>query len=249
MEWYEWFYSKDFMDVVGFASEEQTREEVQFVTKALNCPKDSKILDLCCGYGRHSCLLAESGGFEVTGLDLSDDYLTIAKNRYSARNLTFMKGDMRKIPFENHFDAVINLFTSFGYFESDEENEIVIQQVSKALRVEGLFLMDYENKFYFVYNDVFQKESDRQKVGDDAFYLLESGYDAVNEREVFKATFIEQGKVKRSSGYNIRLYSYPELSKMLFRNGFEILKVWGDFQGSPYSVKSRRLITLSKKIQ
>lgn len=249
MLWYEQFYSKDFMDVVGFASEEKTEQEVRFVIEALNCPKGSKILDLCCGYGRHSYLLAKSGGCDVTGFDLSDDYLKIARDRYSAPNLTFMKGDMREIPFENHFDAVVNLFTSFGYFESDGENEAVILQVNKALRVGGLFLLDYENKFYFVYNDVFQKESIRQKVGDDAFYLFENSYDVMKEREIFKATFIEKGEVKRSSGYDIRLYSYPELSKMLLRNGFEILKVWGDFQGNPYSVKSRRLITLSKKVE
>ena len=86
MEWYERFYSKDFMDVVGFASEEQTRQEVQFVVEALNCPPGSNILDLCCGYGRHSYWLAQSGDYEVTGLDLSEDYLKIANERFSSPN-------------------------------------------------------------------------------------------------------------------------------------------------------------------
>ena len=248
MEWYERFYSKDFMDVVGFASEEQTRQEVQFVIEALDCPKGSKVLDLCCGYGRHSYVLAKSGEVEVTGLDLSDDYLKIARDQYSAPNLTFTKGDMREIPFEKDFDAVVDLFTSFGFFESDEENESVIWQVNKALKVGGLFLLDYENKFYFVYHDVFQKEKLWRKIDEARYYLLENSYDVMTEREIFKAMFIDKGEVKRSSGYSIRLYSYPELQTMLFRNGFEVLKVWGDFQGGPYSVKSRRLITLSKKV-
>jgi SAM-dependent methyltransferase len=184
----------------------------------------------------------------VTGMDLSEDYLDIAENRLSAPNLEFIKGDMRDIPFSNHFDAVINMFTSFGFFESDEENETVIKQVNKSLKTRGLFLLDYENKFYFVFNDVFKKEKYWEKLDDNHYILYENNYDALNEREIFTVHFIEDGGVKRSSGYNIRLYSFPEISAMLKRNGFEVLDVWGDYRATRYSVRSKRLITLSRKI-
>jgi ubiquinone/menaquinone biosynthesis C-methylase UbiE len=247
MKWYERFYRRDFMDVIGFASAEQTEKEVHFVKNTLNCPKNAKILDLCCGYGRHTYLLAKSGNYHMTGLDLSADYLDIAKTKFSHPHVTYVKGDMRNIPYENNFDAVINLFTSFGFFEDDEENETVIKQVYKALKPGGVFLLDYENKFYFVNNDVFRKERYWEKVSKDKYLLFENEFDAENEREIFKVHVLEKGILKETSGYNIRLYSFPEIKKMLAGNHFEIMQTWGDYQGNPYSVHSKRLIILSRR--
>ena len=247
MKWYERFYQQDFMEVVGFASPEQTEKEVHFVKNTLKCPKTAKILDLCCGYGRHAYLLAKSSDYHITGLDLSDHYLDIANTKFSHPNVTYVKGDMRNLPFETYFDAVINLFTSFGLFDGDEENETVIKQVYKALKPGGLFLLDYENKFYFVYNDVFRKEKSWVKVSDDKYLLFENEFDVENEREIFKVHVLEKGILKETSGYNIRLYSFPEIKKMLAGNHFEIIRTWGDYQGNPYSPLSKRLIILSQK--
>jgi ubiquinone/menaquinone biosynthesis C-methylase UbiE len=248
MKWYERFYRRDFMEVVGFASAQQTEKEVNFVKDALNCPKNAKILDLCCGYGRHTYLLAKSGNYHMTGLDLSDHYLDIAGTKFSHPQITYVKGDMRNIPYENYFDAVINLFTSFGFFDRDEENETVIKQVYKALKPGGMFLLDYENKFYFVYNDVFRKERYWEKISKDKYLLFENEFDAEKEREVFKVHVLEKGILKETSGYNIRLYSFPEIKKMLAGNQFEIIRTWGDYRGNRYSAHSKRLIILSRSL-
>lgn len=136
MKWYERFYQQDFMEVVGFASPEQTEKEIHFVKNTLKWPKTAKILDLCCGYGRHTYLLAKSSDYHIAGLDLSDHYLDIAKTKFSHPRVTYVKGDMRNIPFENYFDAE-------------------------------------------------------------------------NEREIFKVHVLEKGILKETSGYNIRLYSFP----------------------------------------
>jgi SAM-dependent methyltransferase len=248
MEWYEEFYTKKYINMVGFAPEEQTQFETDFIRSVLKPAPGSKILDLCCGYGRHVNVLGKSGEFEVTGLDLSDDYLEIAKKNISSPSVKFIKGDMRDIPFKNHFDSICNMFTSFGFFESDHENEEVIKQVHKALKSGGLFLLDYENKFYFVFNDVFKKERYWEKVDDETYVLCENTFDVMREREIFRTRFIQNGVVKMSSGYDIRLYSFPEMSSMLKRNGFEIMDVWGDCHGNAYSVRSKRQIILSKKI-
>ncbi len=82
---------------------------------------------------------------------------------------------------------------------------------------------------------------------DHKFCLLHNKYDIVNEREIFSARIIEDGKNAISVGYNIRLYSLPELKSMFWRNGFEIMNFWGDFDKSEYSINSRRLITLAQK--
>jgi SAM-dependent methyltransferase len=248
MEWFQEFYTKDYMSVVGFAPEEQTRFETDFIRSILKPAHGFKILDLCCGYGRHVNYLGKDANFEINGLDLSDDYLEIARKNISSPNISFIKADMREIPFLDHFDAIYNMFTSFGFFDSDAENEVVIKQVGLALKSKGLFLLDYENKFFFVLNDVLKKEKDWQKIDENKYFLCENNYDVMREREVFKASLIENGEIKASSGYDIRLYNYPEISAMLGRNGFEIMNVWGDYQKNKYSAYSKRLIILSRKI-
>jgi len=248
MKWFERFYLKDFMNLVGFASPEQTEVEANFVLKALNCRENARILDLCCGYGRHSLSLAKKSGFTITGMDLSDDYLKIAGAQFSHSNITYVKGDMRHIPYENSFDAVINLFTSFGFFDSDEENEAVLKEIHKALKPGGKFLLDFENKFFFVLNDVLRKQRFWEKVSDDTYLLMENDFDVEREREVFEVHVLEKGMIKETSGYSIRLYSFPEIREMLGRNGLEVVARWGDYQGNPYSAQSKRLITLSYKV-
>lgn len=247
MEWFKKLYTKDFINLCGFGSVEQTKTEAKFVADVLGLSSDSKLLDLCCGFGRHTFEISNLTNCQIVGLDLSDDYLAIAREKYSASNIKYVKGDMRDIQIESKFDAVTNLFTSFGFFENDVENEMVIQQANKVLNNGGLFLLDFENRFSFVLNDVLKKEYYWRQLDDNKFCLIYNNYDLINEREIFSARIIEDGKEKIKVGYNIRLYSLPELKNMLKRNGFELVEYWGDFDKSEYSINSRRLITLWRK--
>lgn len=249
MEWFEKLYTKDYINLCGFASPEQIKIEANFVVDVLGLNSKSKLLDLCCGFGRHAFEISNLVKCQIVGIDLSDDYLTIAREKYSTPNIKYVKGDMRDIRIENHFDAVTNLFTSFGFFEKDEENEKVIQEANKSLKEGGLFILDNENKFNFVLNDVLKKEYYWQKIDDDKYCIIHNKYDIVNEREIFSVKIIEDGKDEIHVGYNIRLYSLPELTSMFKRNGFELVNFWGDFDKSNYSIHSRRLITLSRKIK
>lgn len=234
-------------ELVGFPSQEVTEQQVLFVLNALQLPASAKILDLCCGYGRHTHLLAQSNDY-VTGFDLSDDFLAIARTRFSAPNIKYVQGDMRQLPFKNKFDAVVNLFTSFGYFETDGENEQCLAQINKALKKGGLFFLDYENKFNFVMNEVMRKKRTWYNTKHNQLYLIENDYDFAKEREIVSFRQYQNGAVVKEYCYNIRLFSFPELQRMLQKNGFEIISVWGDFNGEPLSVESKRVITLSRKV-
>ena len=249
MKWFEQLYKKEFINIVGFKSDEETQIEANFIIDKLGLVPGSKVLDLCCGYGRHSYLIAKNADFEVTGIDLSEDYIKIANREKSTPKTKYLIGDMRDLPFKNHFDAVINMFTSFGFFENDLENEQVIKKVNKSLKIKGKFLLDYENKFNFVHNDVFLNEKSWNKIDNQNFILFENRYDIINEREIFSAQFYRNGVLINKIGYNIRLYSFPEIKKILNQNGFEIIDFWGDYQSNPYSVKSKRVIILSEKIK
>src|SRR5947209_6031879 len=124
---------------------EWTERQIEGILTLLALPAGSTILDLCCGHGRHAVPLARRG-YHVTGQDLSETFLRRAREAADAQHVQvrWVHGDMRRIPFENEFDAAINIFTAFGYLESeDEDQEVLVQvQVHKALKPGGLFVLE-----------------------------------------------------------------------------------------------------------
>ena len=146
MAWYKTFYDEHYLKeyASGFTPERAQRE-VGFVNRTLNLPEGARILDLCCGHGRHTVELA-AAGYSMVGQDLSATFLDLAKDAAAARDLQiqFVRADMREIPFEAEFDAVINMFTAFGYFD-DAENQKVLDAVARALKPGGKLLIDLLN--------------------------------------------------------------------------------------------------------
>lgn len=247
MEWFEKLYTKDHINLCGFSSAEQTRKEAIFVATVLGLNSDSTLLDLCCGFGRHAFEISNLVNCSIIGVDFSDDYLNIARENYSSVNIKYQKGDMRNLKLVDKFDAVTNLFTSFGFFDSEDENEKVMQQVNNCLKMNGFFLLDIENKFHFVSKDVMKERKYWKQLDENKYCLIRNSYDLANEREIFTAKIIEKGKKDINVEYNIRLYSLPELVKIFTRYGFILIDYWGDFDKSSYSIHSRRLITLAQK--
>jgi SAM-dependent methyltransferase len=150
MAWYEEFFGEDYMRFHlrgGEWLEDRTGTQCDFVVSALELQPGARLLDLCCGQGRHAVEFAKRG-FRVTGLDLSEYLLRLARERaeQTGVEVEFVRGDMRDLPWENEFDAVANLFTSFGYLETDEEDRRVLAAVRKALRPGGLLLVDHHNR-------------------------------------------------------------------------------------------------------
>jgi SAM-dependent methyltransferase len=142
--WYKTFFGEDYLRIYDpILTPERTQREVDGIVNLLALPKGSSILDLCCGHGRHSITLAQHG-YKVTGQDLSEVFLREAEKEALANgvHVDWLHGDMRNIPFENEFDAVINIFTAFGYLEDQGEDQKVLQQVCKALKQGGLFLLE-----------------------------------------------------------------------------------------------------------
>ncbi|HXX78690.1 MAG TPA: class I SAM-dependent methyltransferase, partial [Ktedonobacteraceae bacterium] len=143
-QWYKTFFGEDYLRIYEpILTTERTQREVDGIINLLALPQGSRILDLCCGHGRHSIPLAQRG-YKVTGQDLSEVFLHEAENEAEAKgaHVEWMHSDMRNIPFANAFDAVINIFTAFGYLETQEEDQQVLRQVSKALKPDGLFLLE-----------------------------------------------------------------------------------------------------------
>jgi ubiquinone/menaquinone biosynthesis C-methylase UbiE len=119
--WYVSFFGEEYFAIYGsLLSDERTAREVDGIVKLLALPQGSRILDLACGHGRHAISLAERG-YVVTGQDLSEVFLNRARTDAQTRGaaqVNWVHSDMRHIPFVDEFDAIINIFTAFGYLEA-----------------------------------------------------------------------------------------------------------------------------------
>jgi len=222
--------------------DDETNEEADFIASILKL-NNALVLDLCCGQGRHAVKLAEIG-YSVIGLDSSSVLLNIA-NSLSLSNLWFIEGDMRNIPLrKNTCDAVINMFTSFGFFD-DEGNAQVLKSVASALKPKGKFLLDYWNPYSAI-----QLDGTRNWwwVDDKVLSLAEAKYDFSSGRLQDHRTIIDFGKGSMEKfTRDLRFYSLPEIESMLKSVGLRVIEVYGDIDEREYDGNSRRLITLSEK--
>lgn len=245
MSWYDEFFKEDYLQVyVPFLTEERTKAEVNFIVEVLNLPVGSKILDLACGFGRHTIPLAKKG-YDMTGLDYTEKFIRMAEEKARKENLQieFLVGDMRKIPFENHFVGIISYFTSFGFF-SDEENFEVLKVVSKALKKEGKFLLEIMNRDILVKN--FQAK-DWERLEDGTLVLEERNWD-LKTGKIKNYTTILDKKGERKRWFEVRLYTLEELNYLLEKVGLKIIETYGRKDKTPYLVDSPRLIVISQKI-
>lgn len=237
------FEPDDYLYFYEYAlTEEKTNKEIDFLVKELELQVPMEILDLACGHGRHSNKLAMMG-YKVTGVDITLGFLKMAMDeaRRLGVQVNYIQRDMRKIRFKEEFDRVLLLFTSFGYFE-DEENLKVLKNVAKALKPKGLFCLDTINRDNLVKSFV-------------PYIVIEKGEDLIIDRNSFdvftgrmynKRIVIRDGK-RKDKPFFIRLYSLTEIQDLLKLAGLEIYKVYGDWDSSPFNLNSRRMIIIAKK--
>ena len=247
--WYVDFFGSDYQEAYGHIfTMERTEKEVLFVERTLGLSSNSRLLDLCCGQGRHSVLLA-SHGLKVTGQDLSREYLEQAGRSAKEQgvHLDLLCNDMRDIPFKDHFDAVINMFSAFGYLESDEENLKVLKAVREALKPGGRVLLDMINREWVVSN---YDQSDWRQGEDGTLYLEHRELDLVTSRNHVTFTIVKSDGSRRDTvGHHIRLYTLTETLNLLSKAGLDFVEVYGGFDGEAYSIDTRRMIVVAQKRQ
>ena len=243
--WYQAFFGEDYLQIyLPFLSAERTTREVTGIINLLNLPKGSAILDLCCGHGRHAIPLAQHG-YQVTGQDLSEPFLQQAESEAEALGVKahWLQGDMRTIPFENEFDAVINIFTSFGYLETEEEDRAVLQQVQKALKPGGRFLLEtiYQPRVIraFTPHGIIRYDNG-------LIVLEERRIDLSTSRNEVRITLLYPNGQRIEHFQSIRIYTLAELIRMLTSIGMEIQAYYGDLENNALTLDSR-LVILSRK--
>ena len=250
-QWFKEFFDKYYYETyVETEPEDRNIRESKFIISALNLPKGSSILDLGCGYARHAVYLAK-WGYSVVGFDLSDYLLKRAKERCKKFNveIDFIRGDMRKMFFEERFDGIYMFYTTFGYF-SDEENMIVLENIFNALKRKGKILIDVWNKIrvYSIYLHRNNVMKNWYNAG--GYMILEEGFlNYMDDRVVVKRIFYRNSKKIVEKTFSLKIYSVYELSKMLRKVGLRILKIYGDYRGNKYSIDSPRIIIVGEKCE
>jgi SAM-dependent methyltransferase len=244
--WYTTFFGEDYLRVyVPYLTPERTRAEVMGILRLLNLPGGARILDLACGYGRHSIPLA-AVGYQVTGLDLSDAQLRRARvtAQDAAVDVRWLQGDMRALPFASEFDAVINIFTAFGYLESTEQDIEVLRQVQKALVPGGAFLLETASRDSLVRHYV---PADIGHLADGTLVLQEQQFDLRSGRLAVRLALVAPDGKRQEYRQSIRIYTLTELDALLANAGLQLQACYGDLDGSALDLTSRRLVLLARK--
>jgi len=241
--WTEEFFT-DLYARVGLETKwARAEDEAAAVKKILKLKKGERVLDLCCGVGRHSIALARLG-LSVTGLDLNESYLRRARARARRAGVeaSFIRGDMRALRFASEFDAAVNIFTSFGYYD-DHTNLRVLQGVARALRPGGRFLIETMNREWLGRHFQTWKV---EEIGRDLL-LTHHDYDPRSFRIKSHWRLLRGNRVIDLGGFVLRLYAPKELIALIEAAGLTVTAAFSGLDRSPLQVENSRLAVVARK--
>ncbi len=243
-----WYEQNTFWETVAptlFTQQrwEDAPAEVDQVVSLLGVEPGAHVLDLCCGVGRHSLALARRG-FCVTGVDRTQPYLDRAAEQAEAEGLEveFVQSDMRSFCRPDAFDAVVNLFTSFGYFEDPEDDRQVAANMYRSLKAGGVFLIDMMGKE--VLARIFRE---RDWYEEDGVLVLQERKIAQNWSWMENRWILLAGDSRTELNLSHRIYSAVELASLLTECGFAHVEAYGNLDGSAYDHLARRLVIVARK--
>jgi SAM-dependent methyltransferase len=238
--WWESFFGEDWLRLVP-RKDAQAKEEVDFLVEALRLESGARILDVPCGHGRHTAQLADRG-YRVVGIDLNETPLAVARERAPAAEL--VRGDMRELPVDGPFDAVLNLWTSLGYFADDADNERAVQELARVLAPGGALAIETMNPFAL--HARFRPRG-WEDLPDGSLLLDERELDPVTGRTNATATIVGADGSRHELHNSIRLYTVPELAATCGRAGLELDAVYAGYDGAPFDGESFRYILVARK--
>ena len=241
-EWFEtWFDSPYYHVLYEKHDEREARKMVDNMIAILGIAPDARVLDLACGKGRHARFLAEQG-YDVTGVDISPNSIAYAR-QFESERLAFYQHDMRKLFRTNYFDAVINMFTSFGYFVKESDHLHVMQNIANSLRPGGMLLIDFFNSVWVRQNLV---PSEVKTVQGIEFHLEKS----IRDAHVYKEITFEADGEKHVFEERVRLFELDDFLSLFRQTGIRLVRAYGDYDMPYYHPdRSKRLILVAQKMQ
>lgn len=218
-------------------------EHIDGLVRLADFNQNMHILDLCCGIGRYTLELARRG-FIVTGVDRNSLFLKKAMDKAKEKNLEieFIREDMRKFRRPGQYDFVLNINTSFGYFEDPEEDKLVLRNMHDSLKEGGRLLIDMASK-EIIAGIYCERDWDEF---DDLILLQERKVEDNWNRMAMRWIIIRNGEIK-TVNMKVRLFSAEEMRKLMMQCGFSRVDFYGSLEGIPYDHKAKRMIAIAWK--
>ncbi len=227
--WYVRAFAEEYLQLYSHRTPEQGRLQVAQMLASGLLPRAGAVLDLCCGAGRH-LLPMRAAGLDAVGLDLSAALIQAGKLQQVA-----VRADARAIPFAGgRFDVVTNLFSSFGYFDDEEDHLRVLREVARVLKPRGRLILDHMNPAVTV-RDLLPGGVE-QRPGFDVH--VQRRYDEDSSRVVKDIQFTPHGQPSRRWQESVRLFQPAELDELFAAAGFRTVARYGDLDASPFDEKN-----------
>lgn len=248
-----WEFYKLF-DKSLYLDELRTKRDIEFICNNLPVDRYKTILDLGCGSGRISIPLSKVG-YKVTGVDFDKEAIKEAKGKVkNNKNLKFLNSDYRDLDIKSKFDAILFIYSSFGYFD-DEKNIKILKKIRNLLKDKGVLILDNLNYYWAVkkkegfwkdltprFKNSYLSENNISKIE----RLREITDDHKFEKTTYRIT--KNNNDIEVTDFKQRILSRFSMEKMLKAAGFEIVKFFGDFDSTIYSSKTPRIIVITRRI-
>jgi SAM-dependent methyltransferase len=232
-----WFDTPYYHILYKNRNDEEAQSFMDNITHYLNMPENGTILDLACGKGRHSIYLNKLG-YNVTGVDLSENSIAIAKES-SNETLQFKTHDMRE-PMNETYDAVFNLFTSFGYFHTHEDNIKTLKAIKESINEYGFGVIDFFNADFIIENLVAEETKEIDGI---TFHIKRS----VENKKIIKEIRFEDKGESFFFTEKVSAFTLADFEAMMEEAGIYLLEIFGDYKLRKfYKSQSERLILLFK---
>ena len=238
-DWYVRSFGELYPLLYRHRDDEQARGQVDELVELLGLRVGRRVLDICCGAGRHLEAL-RAAGLDAFGLDLSAPLLRRAAQRPGLRE-RIVRADVRALPFEGRFQAAVNLFTSFGYFPDERENAGQLRQMARCLRPGGLLLMDLPNRA------ALEHEIEPHSVEEVDGLHVEHRRRFAADRMI-KCTTVTDGGEPREFTESVRVYWPDELTAMAAAAGLGRVRLFGGFDGRPFNEEAERMIVIGERM-
>jgi len=240
MSWFvHWFDSPYYHTLYKNRDEKEAQAFIDNLVQHLQITKGSKLIDIACGKGRHATYF-NSLGLDVVGVDLSPNSIASATKNANA-TLQFSVHDMREVYQENSFDVVTNLFTSFGYFEENTDEQKAINAMASNLKSEGVLIIDFMNVKKVIANLVASEQKTIDGITFDISRKIEAGH-------IIKDIQITDGAIKQHFQEKVKAITLADYSEFITTAGLKIIDIFGNYKLEDFNaITSDRLILICKK--
>ena len=242
--WYKYFFDGLALDLWDrVATPDRTAKEIGFIKSLIHLEENSRVLDMPCGSGRHSIALA-SEGYQLTSVDISDQYIDRLKKEVISKNLSMevLKMDMLNYNTETQHEAVLCLGNSFSYFTYDKMLHFA-KVLSDATRQGGFLLINTSSLAESILPN--QETQNWMEVGN-LYFLMSHEYNSLLGTVKTDMQFIQGDRIEKKTAYHFS-YTLAEIVRMLASVGFHINKVYGDSEGNSFKLGDRQAYILLEK--